>query len=483
MSRRPSRSTHRPVMRRRDRRRLRARCRRASCSTPRSAAAATARRCSSPARPAVLGIDRDPDALAAATARLARFGDRFRAVARRFDDLDDAMPTTDSTTTASAARCSTSASRRRSSTAASAASPTATTVRSTCAWTRPSRGRRPTSSTATTSTSWRRVIRRYGDERFAARIARAIVAARPIETTAELAAVVTAAIPAAARRTGGHPAKRTFQAIRIEVNGELDALPVALDAAIEAHAPGGRIAVLSYHSGEDRIVKERFRVARPARATARPTCRACAAPCRPSASSAACQRPSAAEQAANRRAASARLRVAERSPTSDEWRRDADVRRVPVEARTPRRGTPAVAATPTPSTGVAAACARAAAAVAVNAALVLVGVVVVLMLAAVVLHTRLAERQLEIDRSSGSSPRRGSASTCCASSAPSCARRPAWRRGRRARHASGAGDRVPRRRPGDAGPRDRRRRHVDERRRRPTSDRDPLDQFRRVKAR
>ena len=106
-----------------------------------------------------------------------------------------------------------------------------------------------------------RVIRRYGDERFANRIARAIVAARPIETTAELAGIVSAAIPAAARRTGGHPAKRTFQAIRIEVNNELDVLPGAIDQAIEATVPTGRIAVLTYHSGEDRIVKERFRVA------------------------------------------------------------------------------------------------------------------------------------------------------------------------------------------------------------------------------
>jgi 16S rRNA (cytosine1402-N4)-methyltransferase len=106
-----------------------------------------------------------------------------------------------------------------------------------------------------------RIIRRYGDERFAGRIARAIVSARPIETTAELAGIVSAAIPAAARRTGGHPAKRTFQAIRIEVNSELDVLPGALDQAIESTAPRGRIAVLSYHSGEDRIVKERFRAA------------------------------------------------------------------------------------------------------------------------------------------------------------------------------------------------------------------------------
>ena len=77
-----------------------------------------------------------------------------------------------------------------------------------------------------------RVLQQYGDERFARRIANAIAASRPIETTTELAAIVVAAIPAPARRTGGHPAKRTFQAIRIEVNGELDALAPAIDSAI-----------------------------------------------------------------------------------------------------------------------------------------------------------------------------------------------------------------------------------------------------------
>jgi 16S rRNA (cytosine1402-N4)-methyltransferase len=76
---------------------------------------------------------------------------------------------------------------------------------------------------------------------------------------AELAVIVRDAIPAPARRRGGHPAKRTFQAIRIEVNAELDVLPTALDAAVDGLAPGGRVAVLSYHSGEDRIVKERLR--------------------------------------------------------------------------------------------------------------------------------------------------------------------------------------------------------------------------------
>jgi 16S rRNA (cytosine1402-N4)-methyltransferase len=106
-----------------------------------------------------------------------------------------------------------------------------------------------------------RIIRTHGDERFARRIADAIVQARPIESTTQLAEVVTTAIPAAARRTGGHPAKRTFQAIRIEVNAELEVLPAALDQAIAATVPGGRIAVLSYHSGEDRIAKQRFTLA------------------------------------------------------------------------------------------------------------------------------------------------------------------------------------------------------------------------------
>ncbi len=105
------------------------------------------------------------------------------------------------------------------------------------------------------------VLRRYGDERYASRIARAIVAARPVETTGELADLVRDAIPAPARRRGGHPAKRTFQAIRIEVNDELAILPGSIDAAIDLLAPGGRIAVLSYHSGEDRIVKDRLREA------------------------------------------------------------------------------------------------------------------------------------------------------------------------------------------------------------------------------
>lgn len=104
-----------------------------------------------------------------------------------------------------------------------------------------------------------RILSHYGEERFARRIASAIVRERattPFVTSAQLVAVVRDAIPAAARRTGGNPAKRTFQALRIEVNDELAALRRALPAAIDALAVGGRIVVLSYHSLEDRLTKQ-----------------------------------------------------------------------------------------------------------------------------------------------------------------------------------------------------------------------------------
>ena len=106
-----------------------------------------------------------------------------------------------------------------------------------------------------------RILRVYGDERFASRIARRIVETRsksPIETTLQLVEVIKAAIPAAARRSGGHPARRSFQALRIEVNHELDVLDRGLRAAIAWANPGGRICVISYHSLEDRIVKHVF---------------------------------------------------------------------------------------------------------------------------------------------------------------------------------------------------------------------------------
>jgi 16S rRNA (cytosine1402-N4)-methyltransferase len=106
-----------------------------------------------------------------------------------------------------------------------------------------------------------RILRDYGEERFARRIAEHIVRARarkPLSSTSELVEIVRGAIPAPARRRGGHPAKRTFQALRIEVNAELAVLERALPAAIDALRIGGRIVVLAYQSLEDRIVKRTF---------------------------------------------------------------------------------------------------------------------------------------------------------------------------------------------------------------------------------
>jgi 16S rRNA (cytosine1402-N4)-methyltransferase len=103
-----------------------------------------------------------------------------------------------------------------------------------------------------------RIIRHFGEDPNANRIARAIVAARPVETTVQLAEVVASSLPAAVRRRPGHPARRTFQAIRIAVNDELTAVERGLDAAIERLRPGGRIVAISYHSLEDRIVKRRL---------------------------------------------------------------------------------------------------------------------------------------------------------------------------------------------------------------------------------
>jgi 16S rRNA (cytosine1402-N4)-methyltransferase len=106
-----------------------------------------------------------------------------------------------------------------------------------------------------------RILSQFGEERFAMRIAQAINRERgraPLNSTARLADLVRDAIPAATRRTGGHPAKRTFQALRIEVNGELEALRSTLAAALDAIRVGGRVVVLSYHSLEDRLVKQQF---------------------------------------------------------------------------------------------------------------------------------------------------------------------------------------------------------------------------------
>ncbi len=156
-----------------------------------------------------------------------------------------------------------------------------------------------------------------GEGRFARRIARAIVAARPLATTGQLADVVRAAIPAATRRTGGHPARRVFQAVRIAVNDELGQLSTALEVALGLLRPGGRCVVISYHSGEDRLVKSFFtRMSTggcqcppglPCVCGADPQFRLVARGAR---------RPTADEISRNHRAEAARLRVIERLPAS-----------------------------------------------------------------------------------------------------------------------------------------------------------------------
>ncbi len=161
-----------------------------------------------------------------------------------------------------------------------------------------------------------RIIREYGEERWASRIAAFIVdkrAHRTIATTGDLVDVIKAAVPAAARRQGGHPAKRTFQALRIEVNEELDVLARALEAAIRWLAPKGRIAVISYHSLEDRIVKRVF--AEGARGcTCPPDLPVCTCGGKPVLRLVTRRPvvPTAQEVEANPRARSAKLRVAER---------------------------------------------------------------------------------------------------------------------------------------------------------------------------
>ena len=158
------------------------------------------------------------------------------------------------------------------------------------------------------------VFKRYGEERYARQIARAIVKRRegqPIERTGQLVDVVKASIPAPARFGEGHPAKRVFQALRIEVNRELEALEAGLPAAFEMLRPGGRIAVISFHSLEDRIVK-RFLRDRARGCTCPPELPVCVCGKEPEARILTSRpvRPSAAEIDRNPRASSARLRAA-----------------------------------------------------------------------------------------------------------------------------------------------------------------------------
>ena len=201
----------------------------------------------------LVGIDRDPEALRRAGERLARYGDRVRLVHAVYDALPDVLDGervdgilfdlgVSSLQLDEAGR------------GFSYAHDAPLDMRMD-----PTRGQ----SAADVVNGYPvealvRILREYGEERFAPRVARAIVEGRPWTTTAPLAVAVRDAIPAATRRHGGHPAKRTFQALRIEVNGELAALASALPAAISALRVGGRLVVLAYHSLEDRMVKRAF---------------------------------------------------------------------------------------------------------------------------------------------------------------------------------------------------------------------------------
>ncbi|MEY2742900.1 MAG: S-adenosyl-L-methionine-dependent methyltransferase MraW [Planctomycetota bacterium] len=205
----------------------------------------------------ILGVDRDPNALAAARARLNVHADRVRTSHRRFDDIDGALDDAEVSELSGALfdlgvsshqfdAPERGFSYRQSAPLDMRMNPM-------------DRGTADDLVNEADESTLARILRDYSDERFAGRIARAIVAARPIHDTVALADIVAAAIPAPARRRGGHPAKRTFQALRIAVNSELEILPTTLDRVIGRTVRGGRVAVLSYHSGEDRIVKERFR--------------------------------------------------------------------------------------------------------------------------------------------------------------------------------------------------------------------------------
>ena len=163
------------------------------------------------------------------------------------------------------------------------------------------------------------ILKNYGDERFARKIATSIRKNRPIVDTVHLAEIVKSAIPARARRTGGHPAKRSFQAIRIEVNNELEQLSKTLGVAISWLAPDGRGAVLSYHSGEDQIVKQTFRDSESGGCTC-PQKLPCVCLAKPNGKilNKKVITPEETEIVANRRSSSARLRLIQRLPTNSD---------------------------------------------------------------------------------------------------------------------------------------------------------------------
>lgn len=209
----------------------------------------------------VVGLDRDTQALELAGRRLAPFGDRFTGVHAIYDEINDVLDRLGVGKVQGVLMdlgvSSLQLDERERGFSYSADAPLDMRMDATTG---------QTAADVLNTYDERelaRILRVYGEERFAPRIARAIVAQRarrPLERTGELVSIVRANIPAATRKTGGNPAKRTFQALRIEVNGEIEVLERALPQSIEALAVGGRIVVESYHSLEDRAVKRALAV-------------------------------------------------------------------------------------------------------------------------------------------------------------------------------------------------------------------------------
>jgi 16S rRNA (cytosine1402-N4)-methyltransferase len=216
----------------------------------------------------VLGIDRDPSALALAGERLAVFGDRWRGVHAVYDQLADvlrdaglpAVGGADAVLFDLGVSSMQLDQRERGFAYAGDKADAPLDMRMD-----PTGGATAADVLNTYSVGeLTRILREYGEERFAAKIARAVVRRRetePFATSGPLVELLYAEIPAPARRTGGHPAKRTFQALRMEVNDELGALRRAVPAALDAIGVGGRVVVESYHSLEDRLVKQAFAAA------------------------------------------------------------------------------------------------------------------------------------------------------------------------------------------------------------------------------
>ncbi len=205
----------------------------------------------------LIGLDRDPEAVAVARRRLAAFGARAGVVHARFDRLGEVLAELAPGEPVSGALFDLGVSTRQ-----LAAKGRGFSYRIDA----PLDMRMDPSEALTAAeivNEWPEaelasLFAEHGEVRFGRRVAKAVVAARPVTTTLGLVAAVSAGLPAGARRRSGHPATRVFQALRVTVNGELRLLPGALDQAMAALAAGGRVAVLSYHSGEDRIVKQSF---------------------------------------------------------------------------------------------------------------------------------------------------------------------------------------------------------------------------------